>query len=221
MLTKSVTLASIVLVGALGCLRQQGAAPHGAPSTPQAKTSPTTTAAGGTAEAHRATPIAIPAGRTLTIRLEGPIGTKTRAGRSFQAELVTPLTDAAGDVLVPPGARLIGRVVSVETKPEPSMKLAFQTVATPAGPVPIFATVESAIENPCYRAEEVHQTALDYDAILRPRSGMRVSIGGGPGGKPTCTSSARGLELSRGATMRLVLTAPLSFGMAVAPGSSR
>lgn len=222
MLTRSVALVSFTLLGVLGCAHRQGVAPKGsrAASTSTPPTSASATSrSGGAAEARRTAPIAIPAGRTLTVRLEDPIGTTTRAGKSFQAEVLTPLEDAAGDVLVPPGARIVGRVVEVEATPEPSMKLAFQTVATPAGPVPISATVVSAADNPCYQAEEVRQTALAYDAILRPRAPGRAPIGGGPGGRPTCTSSAHSLELSRGATLRLVLTAPLTFGMAAPPGA--
>jgi len=61
-------------------------------------------------------PVTIPSGTNISVRLIDPISSETATqGQSFRATLQSPLADEAGNVVVPSGYDVTGRVVNVRS----------------------------------------------------------------------------------------------------------
>lgn len=61
-------------------------------------------------------PVTIPSGTNISVRLVDPISSETATqGQSFRATLQSPLSDESGNVVVPSGYDVTGRVVTVRS----------------------------------------------------------------------------------------------------------
>ena len=89
-------------------------APKPSPKGPTVSPVPQSTSAGMDQAAQQAVPpapVTIPAGTTLAIRVDQTISAKgSRAGDRFTGEVVEPIADGQGGLLVPKGARVRGVV---------------------------------------------------------------------------------------------------------------
>lgn len=91
-------------------------------------------------------PVAIPAGARLVTVLDGSISTRSHeAGERFEVRVVEELLAADGMVLVPEGARLVGRVLESESSRdsdrEAILVLGFESLAMNGVTFPLLATV--------------------------------------------------------------------------------
>lgn len=107
--------------------------PQPRPSTPQPRTVTTS----------------VPTGTTFAIRMNEELSTEnSRAGDGFTATLSDPILDAAGNVIVPAGATVRGRVTAVGASTRvgqtAAIKLAFEAVSFGGQSYPLQATVQRA-----------------------------------------------------------------------------
>lgn len=91
----------------------------------------------------------VPTGTTFAIRMNEELSTETsKAGDAFTATLSDPIIDANGDVLVPAGATVRGRVTAVAPSGRvgqtAAMKLAFEAISFGGESYPLQASVERA-----------------------------------------------------------------------------
>lgn len=101
------------------------------------------------APAPRAATASVPMGTNLTLSLNQTLSTETnRVGDSFSATLQHAITDASGQVVVPAGATIRGRLTQVEKSGHVGatgiIKLAFESVSFSGRSYPIDATVVRA-----------------------------------------------------------------------------
>ncbi|HUG40728.1 MAG TPA: glycine zipper 2TM domain-containing protein [Longimicrobiales bacterium] len=91
----------------------------------------------------------VPTGTTVAIRMNDQLSTGTsRAGDAFTATLTAPIVDAAGNVIVPAGATVRGRVTAVAPSTRvgqtAAIKLAFEAISFGGQSYPLQASVERA-----------------------------------------------------------------------------
>lgn len=91
----------------------------------------------------------VPTGTTFAIRMNDELSTEnSRAGDAFTATLSDPILDAAGNVIVPAGATVRGRVTAVGASTRvgetAAIKLAFEAVSFGGQSYPLQATVQRA-----------------------------------------------------------------------------
>jgi hypothetical protein len=154
----------------------------------------------------------VAAGTQFVAVLQQELGTaRSSSGTSFTARVRNNLTTPDGQTLVPAGSELKGRVVSVDSGPEPSMKLDFETIGTTGGNVPIAATLTRAHEYVWLDPEFIYDPFAGYEAVLfHPvyRPGYVTPTPSGPGVRPDVVYS-REITLPEGAELTLTLTRPL------------
>lgn len=101
--------------------------------------SPATVVGVGTEDVHGPY---VPAGAQLEVRLQTDLSASgSVTGEPFVAIADSALAGANGGVLVTPGARVLGHVVSATAGSHPQILLDFDTVHTVLGPSPLVATV--------------------------------------------------------------------------------
>ncbi|HSH46348.1 MAG TPA: hypothetical protein VK966_10945 [Longimicrobiales bacterium] len=93
--------------------------------------------------------MSVPAGTTLAIRMNDELSTETsRPGDAFTATLSDPVLDAAGNVIIPAGATVRGRVTEVGASTRvgqtAAIRLAFEAVSFGGESYPLAATVQRA-----------------------------------------------------------------------------
>ena len=91
----------------------------------------------------------VPTGTTFAIRMNDRLSTETsKAGDAFTATLTDPIVDAAGNVIVPAGATVRGRVTAVAASNRvgqtAAIKLAFEAISFGGESYPLQASVERA-----------------------------------------------------------------------------
>lgn len=91
----------------------------------------------------------VPTGTTFAIRMNDQLSTETsQPGDAFTATLTDPIMDANGNVIVPAGATVRGRVTAVAASERvgqtAALKLAFEAVSFGGESYPLQATVERA-----------------------------------------------------------------------------
>ena len=91
----------------------------------------------------------VPTGTTFAIRMNDQLSTETsKAGDAFTATLTDPIVDAAGNVIVPAGATVRGRVTAVAASNRvgqtAAIKLAFEAISFGGESYPLQASVERA-----------------------------------------------------------------------------
>ena len=91
----------------------------------------------------------VPTGTTFAIRMNDEVSTQnSRAGDAFTATLTDPIIDAAGNVIVPAGATVRGRVTAVAPSNRvgqtAAIKLAFEAISFGGESYPLQASVERA-----------------------------------------------------------------------------
>ena len=91
-------------------------------------------------------PVAIPAGARIVTVLDGSISTRSHeAGERFEVRVVEELLAADGMVLIPEGARLVGRVLESESSRdsdrEAVLVLGFESLIINGATFPLLATV--------------------------------------------------------------------------------
>jgi hypothetical protein len=149
-------------------------------------------------------PQPVPAGTEFMVRLNDNLGTKASTpGEFFTATVLNAIRSPDGGIIAPEGARVHGRVVSVDSGGLGTVRIAFTGIDTAYGQVPIQATVKKPEGSANYRVEEVYGANQPYSAILLPA--QPSAVGGGPGQQP-----AGQVNLPAGTNLRLVLTQPLA-----------
>lgn len=154
----------------------------------------------------------VPAGTELNARLETPVGSFSTAGQPFTARVTSALRTTDGDVLVPEGARIGGRVVAVDNGPAPSIRLEFDSVQITGGALPLAATLRREAQNPRFRTDEIYSNDLGYEAVLYPPGNAMEgasAVGGGPTQTEQSDQTQRKIELPSGTPLKMVLTKPL------------
>ncbi|HUE76437.1 MAG TPA: glycine zipper 2TM domain-containing protein [Longimicrobiales bacterium] len=91
----------------------------------------------------------VPTGTTFAIRMNEQLSTETsKPGDAFTATLTDPIVDAQGNVIVPAGATVRGRVTAVAASERvgqtAALKLAFEAVSFGGESYPLQATVQRA-----------------------------------------------------------------------------
>jgi hypothetical protein len=149
----------------------------------------------------------VPAMSTFSVILINAVGTRLSApGDAFRARVISPLTTLRGDMLVPVGSVLKGRVVAVEQAPASRLRLKFETLTTTRGPVPLYATLTEAQPDPSFvvQPRRADVDRADYDVTL---DGVpAVPMGGG---EPMQVRSHSDIRLSPRTQLQIVLTHPL------------
>lgn len=97
----------------------------------------------------RTVTLTVPVGTTVSLRMNETLSTeRNQAGDSFTARLVDPIVDVQGNVIVPAGAVVRGRVTAVAPSGRvgetAAMKLAFEAISFGGESYPLQATVQSA-----------------------------------------------------------------------------
>lgn len=91
----------------------------------------------------------VPTGTTLAIRMNDQLSTETsRPGDAFTATLSDPVLDASGNVIIPAGATVRGRVTDVGASTRvgqtAAIRLAFEAISFGGQSYPLAATVQRA-----------------------------------------------------------------------------
>jgi hypothetical protein len=160
----------------------------------------------------------VPSGALLTVRADQPLDTYyTAPGSTFTATVLTPLRDPSGRVLVAAGAKVHGTFVSFGSADEPRVRLAFQSVDTVEGTVPLAAAVRQAqhvewIGPPEVTPREAYQFPYDFleygNETAGPSDPSQPTLG-------YQIEQPRQVHVPYGALLGLQLTEPLAL-----PGAS-
>jgi len=133
--------------------RAQAQQDEASPGMPQTQPSSPEASAGAPAPAG-----AVPAGTRFVVELDDSLDTKDdRAGKTFLARTIDPLTTADGRVL-PPGAVVRGHIDKCESGHQlgrARLWLTFDNIASPRGRLPLVAELIDA--------PGVHSVHVDYD----------------------------------------------------------
>ncbi len=144
-------------------------------------------------------------GTEFFVELVDPIGTQvSQPGDAFVAHTVAPIRMTNGELIVSAGSVVRGHVIRVDREPSPKLEIAFDTIETKWGPVPVRATV---LQAETYATVGSAPPRASYDATLLPPIGPGAAIGGGPpsaGQAPTAR-----VFVPKAAQLRMMLTAPL------------
>jgi hypothetical protein len=85
------------------------------------------------------------AGTLFSVQANEPIDTYfTAPGTAFTASVVDPLFSASGEVIVPRGARVYGKVMSVGPYDRPRLRISLDEIDTSRGRVPVQAALRHA-----------------------------------------------------------------------------
>lgn len=128
---------------------------------------------------------AVAAGTSFTVRLNDSLGTAvSQPGDDFSAVVLTPLYTKDGQVLVPRGALLFGRVSDVRHSPNTGLYLQLLTIETTGRPTSLQATVRRAGADASVDSVETYQPTLGYDAVVRPPRNDNAAALLAPGPRP-------------------------------------
>lgn len=120
----------------------------------------------------------VEAGSDVYGTLDDTLSTRTcKAGDAFVLHVVQPVSTNDGRVVIQPGAIVHGHVVEVNGAPNPSLRVAFDTIETSAGPQRFEATLLDAGK---FAIVGVAPRNANYDSTLTPPLGPYSSVGGGP-----------------------------------------
>lgn len=156
-----------------------------------------------TEQAARAVPYA-PAGASFDVHLDEGIDTRISSpGQAITATLAQPIAASDGDVLVPAGARLRGRVAAIERTEGPRIDLEFDSLVLGGGAVPIGVRVLSAQESR-YRSLPAQSGVTN----AQPSTDAQAA-------PPPAGSGTLQISLARGAAVRVALTTPVVDGRAL------
>ncbi|MBI2393662.1 MAG: hypothetical protein HYV09_29055 [Deltaproteobacteria bacterium] len=145
----------------------------------------------------------VPAGTDFTVALNDGLATSLHTPESVFTAIVTrPIMTPRGEVLVPKGAILRGRVVAVEHAPTPTLRLAFDSIDTTHGLAPISAQITEDQAGFTVATEEADPSVTGWDSAIQA-----PALGPGMGGGPP--DEARELVLPAGTELKLRLGAPL------------
>jgi hypothetical protein len=185
-------LAGIVSGGAIACGGASGGAPQAA----------TAQSAQGNAVALTKNGAAVvlpyvPAGTSFDVRLDHAVDTRLSSpGDAISATTTQPIRSFNGDVLVPAGAKLEGRIGRITRVNGAQLTLDFDTLALPGGKVPVGVLVLGAEQTP-------------YQTVPSGVTSMQKPEGGGPATAELGLSVIPQVSISRGATLKLELTTPI------------
>src|SRR5215208_2031923 len=101
----------------------------------------------GSAAGNVAAVVTLPAGTSMSARLNQPVGTKSaRIGDAFTATVTTPITAQKGHILIPRGATLFGHLSSVRAPTDADdqavVRLAFDSVLVFGRQYPFAASID-------------------------------------------------------------------------------
>lgn len=127
----------------------QAPAPAAAPPRETTRPRPPQTQPRPQAPQPRTVTQTVPTGTTFAVRMNDQLSTGTsRVGDAFTATLTDPIVDAAGNVIVPAGAVVRGRVTAVAPSTRvgqtAALKLAFEAISFGGESYPLQASVERA-----------------------------------------------------------------------------
>jgi hypothetical protein len=155
------------------------------------------------------TPPSAPSGAMFAVRMDQPLDTRTAApGECFTATVERSLDSETGEVVAPVGARLSGRIARVERGARSSVTVELDAIDTVWGPARLSARFVDAgawgyVEPPTIEPG-YQESAAPYSVVYSWWSGP-FAFGSGAGGRPV----QHALDLPRGATVTVRLTAPL------------
>ena len=142
MIIQNVTLRALGL--AVACLACGACGKSSSASAPSAESPVNGAAVIGDKGKTAMAPLA-PAGTEFDAQLDDPIDTRTsRPGEPFTVTLVEPIRASSGELLVPAGARIEGKIASIGEPGEARLLLDFETLKLQRGEVPIAVRVVSA-----------------------------------------------------------------------------
>ena len=154
------------------------------------------------------------AGAKFRVKLDDPIGTQlSHPGNTFSATVVDAIVDTQGQVLVPEGAKLSGRIADIEQGVAPKMRLTLLTIGTSkGGDVPIHGRILHA-QRMSYPGEPLYTSyAADPSSVGNPWMTYDSVLASPYGGSSTVFT--REIEMPVGSEMEIEVTRPL-----LAPGS--
>jgi hypothetical protein len=184
--------ASVVSAVAVACGGASGSAPE--PATAQSVQGH----AVALTKSGAAVPLPyVPAGTSFDVRLDQAIDTRLSSpGDAISATTTQPIRSFNGDVLVPAGARLEGRISRISRVNGAQMTLDFDTLALPSGKVPVGVLVLAAEQTP-------------YQTVPSGVTSMQKPEGGEPAEALPGPSVTPQVSISRGAMIKLELTTPI------------
>jgi hypothetical protein len=140
-----------------------------------------------------------PSGTSFDVRLENAVDTRLSSpGDAISATTTQPIRSFNGDVLVPAGARLEGRVGRISRENGGAqLVLDFDTLALPSGRVPVGVLVLAAEQTP-YQTVPSGVTSM-----------QKQTEGGGPAEAPSGVTVIPQVSMSRGAMLKVELTTPI------------
>ncbi len=199
--SKLVTIATIVTIGIVGCKPPL-------PPTVIASSDPSTIVHTTEGDAERPH---VPAGSKVTLRLLDSIGSATSAvGDRFGAVVVHELRSAEGEVIVPAGSTVIGRVESTGTEHARELVFELETVRVNGREVPLDARLVDATSERVRASDPV---------ALRSHSAATATFPAGvdeveprylqPSALPGKEKWRGDVRLPVGARLELVLTRPI------------
>lgn len=163
----------------------------------------------------------IHAGTRLVATLDTPIGTDvSRVGDPFFATMMTPIVDEQGSVVIPAGAKIVGRVADLRTTRggEPAVvglevqSISFAGASRPLGARVVEADVQATSRHPSGRAAlgGAAGGAL-IGAILGGGSGAAKGglVGAGAGTLISLGVSETGARLPSGTRLAIEITQPV------------
>jgi hypothetical protein len=143
-----------------------------------------------------------PAGTAFNATLDQPVDTRLSSpGESVSATLTQPILALNGDVLVPEGTQLRGRIYAIFHAPTPRIVLGFDLLALRGGAVPVGVSILSVPESR-YRT---------LPAAPRPAT----SAPGVTARQPSAPEPQEGdpqVSVAKGAVLRLSLSTPIVEG---------
>jgi hypothetical protein len=143
------------------------------------------------------------AGTAFNAELERPVGIGiSKAGDPFAARVTIALEAATGEVVIPAGARVVGRVTWVDGGSD-AVGIKLDTIETVRGPATLHATIER-IGDLAYSVLTTNHSIgrPSYDVLLRFSA---TAIGGGPPSEPDAVTESLTSSPTVAASARLVL----------------
>ncbi len=147
---------------------------------------------------------AVASGTTLSLTLNETLSTQTnREGDSFTATLAEPVRDTSGDVVIPAGALVRGRVTQVQKSGHVGetavLSLAFEQISWPDGSYPLEASVVSANPERVTRQKTGEQVGKVATGAVAGAILGRVLGGNGKGAlKGAIVGAAAGTAIAMG-----------------------
>jgi hypothetical protein len=164
----------------------------------------------------RPRPVEVPAGTRIELVLESPVSSQTAVvGERVEATLAAPIR-SAGEIVVPSGARVIGRVTEVKALAkiggQARLALAFESLETEAGTVPLAAfwaregKSETGKDAATIAAGAAIGTVLGNQAKKNDRGKLIGAVlGAGVGTAAAAATKGEIVELGAGSMLELTL----------------